>query len=81
MYFWYKGKYNQIEIKKISKIDVEFHSCKGRKGKSASIDVDGILILWANNVRYKIDCVKNVGQVKFDIDYERKKPKKKTTQG
>ena len=80
LYFWYRGKYNQIEIKRISKIDVESHIISGRRGVT-SVEVDGILILWENNVRYKIDCVKNVGQVKFDIDYERNKPKKKTTQG
>ena len=81
LYFWYRGKYNQIEIKRISKIDVEFHIISGRRGTVTSVEADGILILWENNVRYKIDCIKNVGQVKLDIDHERNKPKKKTTQG
>ncbi len=81
LYFWYRGKYKQIEIKRISKIDIDSHRVGGRRGSVSIVDVDGILILWENNVRYKIDCIKNVGQVKFDIDHERNKPKKKTTQG
>ncbi len=69
LYFWHKGKYEQIELKKIEKLNFISHFIN-HKGNS-SISGDGILEIQTHHCCYKVDFIVCVYDLMHNINSKR----------